>query len=68
MHENHLLAGRKNKIGPAGQVGSMQPKTIAGAVSDSPDEQLGLCILAADERHARAALARRERVHQAPLA
>jgi hypothetical protein len=52
VNEYHLAMSRKNKIGTAGQVASMQPKSKAQTVNQSPHDDFRQGVLRADSRHA----------------
>ena len=63
MYENHFPQSGKYQIRRARQVSAVEAKAIAESVRDSPNDQLGLGVLAPDRRHVAAPLLARVHVH-----
>ncbi|MCG3131842.1 MAG: hypothetical protein FLDDKLPJ_02652 [Phycisphaerae bacterium] len=62
MHEDDSATSTKDEVGFAREVCGMKSEAAAQAVSDAPNDQLGLGVLAANRGHALAALGGRESI------
>lgn len=67
MHEDDFLSRWKYQIGHAGQVLAVNAVTVSEAMSALANDHLGLRVFTSNERHALAALRRRQGIHPATL-
>ena len=63
MHKDNLSQPRKDDVGFTGKIVAMNAEAITQAMEQGADEDLGLCVLAADLPHVRAAAHGRYCVH-----
>ena len=63
MDEDDLTMPWQHKIRLARKIGPMKTKPVPHRVYEAADDQLGLCVLAANARHDAASFGWRERIH-----
>jgi hypothetical protein len=63
VDEDDATARDEDEIGRARKVATMKAESVSESMRETADDELGPSVLPADERHARAPLGRRERVH-----